>query len=316
MSRKYIRQIINQDFVFPNNGVYEYDVEIIHDINNNSVSGTITNLSTVSASTTGITLSHDWTWAQNGAETFIDASGNLQLFSVHMMTPDELYFKPWRLVDNVVTANTTGTTFSGTNTFTVLPSDFSISGFTSGEFLLEFRFIGHRAIYPVCGSEVITVVPTTPTPTPTVTPTLTVTSTPTPTVTSTSGLTPTPTPTLTSTPTLTLPSGDKSIELRVLDIAGTPQTITMFYDVDGGGNINIPGGTSVTFPITCTVLYTISGLTTGDVVTFGTSSSCAMEGAGGTGCPGFVGSMTTYAYVVDAPSVQTLSLTIDTQTIP
>ena len=109
---------------------------------------------------------------------------------------------------------------------------------------------------------------------------------------------------------------DKSLELRVLDIASTPQTITMFYSINGGGNINIPGGTSVIFPITCTLLYTIPGLTTGDVIIFGTSINCAMEGAGGTSCPGFVGSLTTYSYVVDAPTVQTLSLTIDTQDIP
>jgi hypothetical protein len=162
----------------------------------------------------------------------------------------------------------------------------------------------------------------TPTPTPTSTPTVTPTNTITPSVTPTNTITPSPTstlgltPTPTGTPTPTPSGGEKSIELRVLDIAGTPQTITMFYNVNGGGNINIPGGTSVTFPITCTVLYTISGLTSSDVVVFGTSSACAMEGAGGTGCPGFVGSLTTYSYVVDAPSVQTLSLTIDTQTIP
>jgi hypothetical protein len=139
---------------------------------------------------------------------------------------------------------------------------------------------------------------------------------PTPTPTS---VTPTPTsqtPTPTPTPSVTPAVGDKSLELRVLDIASTPQTITMFYSINGGGNINIPGGTSVIFPITCTLLYTISGLTSADVVIFGTSINCAMEGAGGTGCPGFVGSLTTYSYVVDAPTVQTLSLTIDTQDIP
>jgi len=90
----------------------------------------------------------------------------------------------------------------------------------------------------------------------------------------------------------------------------------MYYNVNGGSNTNIPGGTSVIFPITCTLLYTIPGLTTGDVIIFGTSINCAMEGAGGTGCPGYVGSLTTYSYVVDAPTVQTLSLTIDTQDIP
>ena len=126
---------------------------------------------------------------------------------------------------------------------------------------------------------------------------------------------PPPTSTPTQTPTSTL-AGSKSLELRVLDIASTPQTITMFYNVNGGGNINIPGGTSVIFPITCTLLYTIPGLTSSDIVIFGTSINCAMEGAGGTTCPGFVGSLTTYSYVVDAPTVQTLSLTIDTQDIP
>lgn len=312
MSRKYIRQIINQDFVFPNNGIYEYDVEIIHDINNNSVSGTITNLSTVSASTTGITLSHDWTWAQNGAETFIDASGNLQLFSVHMMTPDELYFKPWRLVDNVVTANTTGTTFSGTNTFTILPSDFSITGFTSGEYLLEFRFIGHRAIYPVCGSEVISVVATTPTPTPTVTATGTATPTPTPTLTSTPGLTPTQTPTPT-----TSSAGSKSLEIYARDVDGTPATLTLFYSKNGGGNINVPGATGTQLPGTCSFIYTITGLTTGDSIEFGTSISCVMTGNGSSSsCPASIGSGITYTYVIDAPSTQQVAITIDSGNIP
>ena len=151
------------------------------------------------------------------------------------------------------------------------------------------------------------------TPTATATPPITQTITPSPT--GTIVLTPTNTPTNTNTPTATL-AGGKSLELRVLDIASTPQTITMFYSINGGSNINIPGGTSVIFPITCSLLYTISGLTSADIVVFGTSISCAMEGAGGTGCPGFVGSLTTYSYVVDAPTVQTLSLTIDTQDIP
>jgi hypothetical protein len=314
MSRKYIRQVINQDFVFPNNGVYEYDVEIIHDINNNSVSGTITNLSTVSASTTGITLSHDWTWAQNGAETFIDASGNLQLFSVHMMTPDELYFKPWRLVDNVVTANTTGTTFSGTNTFTILPSDFSITGFTSGEYLLEFRFIGHRAIYPVCGSEVITVVATTPTPTPTVTSSSTATPTPTPTLTSTAGLTPTPTPT----PTASSGGGGQQLMIYARDVDGTPATLTLFYSKNSGGNINVPGATGTQLPGDCTFIYTISGLTNGDIITVGTSINCVMTGNYGSimTCPSSISSNIDYTYVMDATSIQVISLTIDSGNIP
>jgi hypothetical protein len=307
MSRKYIKQYLDQNFVFPNNDVYEYDTEIVHDINNNSVSGTVLNLTATTISASSIVLTYDWTWAQNGAEIWINPDGTQQLLSVHVLAPGQDYFKPWRLVDVVSTGTTGNTTYSGSDTVTIQPDYLGLTYLPSGQYFIEFRFIGHRAIYPACGSLTLVV----PTPTPTPTPTITSTPTPTPTP----GVTTTPTPTPTMTPTST-PGGEKSIELRVLDIAGTPQTITMFYDVDGGGNINIPGGTSVTFPITCTVLYTISGLTTGDVVTFGTNIACAMEGAGGTGCPGFVGSMTTYAYVVDAPSVQTLSLTIDTQTIP
>jgi hypothetical protein len=307
MSRKYIKQYLDQNFVFPNNDVYEYDTEIVHDINNNSVSGTVLNLTATTITASSIVLTYDWTWSQNGAEIWINPDGTQQLLSVHVLAPGQDYFKPWRLVDVVSTGTTGNTTYSGSDTVTIQPDYLGLTYLPSGQYFIEFRFIGHRAIYPACGSLTLVV----PTPTPTPTPTITSTPTPTPTP----GVTTTPTPTPTMTPTST-PSGEKSIELRVLDIAGTPQTITMFYNVNSGSNINIPGGTSVTFPITCTVLYTISGLTTGDVVTFGTSIDCAMEGAGGTGCPGFVGSMTTYAYVVDAPSVQTLSLTIDTQTIP
>jgi hypothetical protein len=309
MSRKYIKQYLDQNFVFPNNDIYEYDTEIIHDINNNSVSGTVTNLSATTISYSAITITFDWAWSKNGAEPFIDASGNLQLLSVHVLAAGQDYYKPWRLVDDIHTPNLTGTTFSGSNTTVITPSDLGLTTFVSGDYFIEFRFIGHRAIYPACGSLTLSIVAPTPTPTPGVTTTPTPTLTPTQTVTPTPGVTTTPTPTPT-------PDGSKSLELRVLDIASTPQTITMFYNVNSGSNINIPGGTSVTFPITCTLLYTISGLTTGDVITFGTSIDCAMEGAGGTSCPGFVSSMTTYAYVVDAPSVQTLSLTIDTQTIP
>ena len=314
MSRKYISQVDNQNFVFPNNEVSEYDVEIIHDINDNCVSGSVINFSATTITSTGMTISFDYTWNLNGATPFVRNSNAVSVLSLHMMGPSQNYYKPFLCVDRFVFQNIPITSIESGVTpgfsrlsFVVTPSELGLAAFTTGTYYFEIKFVGERCVFPVCFSQSITVTPpptATPTSTPTLTPTPTVTSTPTPTP---SG--PTPTPTLTS-------SGGKSIELRVLDIASTPQTITMFYNVNSGGNINIPGGTSVTFPITCTVLYTISGLTTGDVVTFGTSSSCAMEGAGGTGCPGYVGSMTTYAYVVDAPSVQTLSLTIDTQTIP
>lgn len=258
MGRKYIRQIINQNFVYPNNEVPEYDLEIVHDINDNSVSGTVTNFSAVTATSTGITLSYNYTWAKNGAEPFVSDFGVLNLVSVHMLTPSQSYYKPWRCINVVSSTGTTITTSSGTvNTGVITPAMLGVNIFVSGTYYFEFRFIGHRSIYPICAQ--LSISPT-PVVTPTPTPTGTVTPTPTPTPTPGD---PTPTPTVTPTPT---PDGSKSIELRVLDIASTPQTITMFYNVNGGSNINIPGGTSVTFPITCTVLYTITGLTSSDVV--------------------------------------------------
>jgi hypothetical protein len=141
----------------------------------------------------------------------------------------------------------------------------------------------------------------TPTPTPTGPP-------PTPTL-------PPPTPTLpppTVTPTPT-PTGSKSLELRARDVASVPETITMFYSVNSSGNINLPGGTGTIFPTICTLIYTITGLTTGDVVTFGTSTACLMNGNGSSStCPFSSGSATTFTYVIDAPSTQQVSLTIDT----
>jgi len=50
MPIKYIKQIINQDFVYPNNEVSEYDQEIVHDLNENSVSGTVVTLTATTAS--------------------------------------------------------------------------------------------------------------------------------------------------------------------------------------------------------------------------------------------------------------------------
>jgi hypothetical protein len=103
------------------------------------------------------------------------------------MVEGQDYFKPWRLVDYVETGSTGSTTASGSNTVLITPSQMGISSFDNGTYYFEFRFIGHRAIYPVCQSIAIGTLPT-PTPTPTPTP---VTPTPTPT-----GPTPTPTPSL------------------------------------------------------------------------------------------------------------------------
>jgi hypothetical protein len=187
MSRKYIREIINQNFVYPNNEVSEYDLDnLVHDINDNCVSGSVSNLSATTVSSTGITIQFSYTWSSNGAEKWVDNAGNLQLISVHTNDPSQLYLKPWRCIGNVSTGTTGNTSYSGTTSMTFTPSDLGVSSFDSGVMYFEFRMIGHRCVVPICDSLSINI----PTPTPTPTPTATATPTPTPTPTA----TPTPTP--------------------------------------------------------------------------------------------------------------------------
>jgi hypothetical protein len=313
MSRKYISELLSYDFVYPNNTVSEYDLEIVHDINNNSVNGTVNSFSATTVTTTGITFSLNYTWNLNNAEPWIRNSNQLGILSVHMLTPDQDYFKPWRVIQSQANATITTTTFTATTTFSVTPAQMGVASFIDGTYYFEVRFIGHRAIYPVCLS--LNLNPTVViTPTPTVTGTLT----PTPTPSSTGPTaTPTPSPTMTGTLTPTPTVGSKSLEVRARDVASTPSSITMFYSVNGGGNINLPGGTGTIFPVSCTLLYTIPSLTTGDIIVFGTSISCVMDGNGASStCPSSSSSMTTYTYVMDAPTTQQVSLTIDTDTIP
>jgi hypothetical protein len=186
---KYIPQINNENFVFPNYELAEYDVDIIHSLNEESVSGTITNFTGTSITSTGATFTHDWSWSRNGADVVIANNGNINLLSVHVLAPGQNYFKPWRCVDLVNSGTTTGSTYSGTNTITITPSQMGLTSFSNGTFYFEFRFIGEKAIYPLCQSYVASSLPT-PTPTPTMTPT------PTP-------VSPTPTPTPTPTGTFT-----------------------------------------------------------------------------------------------------------------
>jgi hypothetical protein len=185
MSKKYIGQIIKPDFVYPNNNLEQYDIEIVHDINNNSVSGTVSGFTASSSSSTGLTITFDYTWALNGAEPFVMDDGLTSVLSVHMMEPSLTYFKPWRMVYSDSTYQSV--TESGTLTFVVTPSMMGVSSFTSGNYYFEIRMLGTRATYPI--NKTLTLSIAGPTPTPTVTPTLTTTPTSTP------GLSPTPTPT-------------------------------------------------------------------------------------------------------------------------
>jgi hypothetical protein len=189
MSKSYIPQINNQNFIYPNNDLAEYDINIIHDVNNNTVSGTINSFSATTVTATGMTFQVNYTWNLNGAESFINIGGTINTLSAHMMAAGQTYFKPWRCI-GLSTATTGTTTQTSTAVYSVTPASLGLSTFVYGTYYFEFRFIGSKSIYPVCYTYVAS---TLPTPTPTPTPTSTATPTPTPTITS----TPTPTPTTT-----------------------------------------------------------------------------------------------------------------------
>lgn len=199
MSNRYINQQTYNNFVYPNNNVNQYDVEIIHEINNNSVSGTVTNFSATTINATGITVSFNYTWSKNGAEPYIKSNDSLEFMSVHLMGPTQNYFKPWRCVASNASIDNTITGATGTRTIDLLPSDLGLTVFTTGDYQFEIRMIGKRAVYPIC--QTLTVTVPNPTPTPTPTPTLT------PTPTATPGATPTNTPTPTPTPASIYKSG-------------------------------------------------------------------------------------------------------------
>ena len=327
--RKYIKELLSYNFVYPNNTVPEYDLEIVHDINDNSVSGTTATFTGILNSSTGITISMTGTWSLNNAEPYINQSGDINILSVHMMDKSKNYFRPWSLVFNKSVATGT-TTYSYNETFNVTPSMVGVSTFTTGTYYFEVRMIGHRAVFPICVTIPIDVLPT---PTPTNTPSHTPTSTPTPTPSSTIGITTTPTstptptpttggvtqtPTPTPTPTPTSGGGTESLMIYARDVDPTRAVLTMFYKVNSGGNINIPGATGTQIPAECTFIYTITGLTNGDVITVGTSIDCVMTGADGIfmTCPSSISSNVTYVYVMDAPLTQVISLTIDSGNIP
>lgn len=155
---KYISQINNQNFVYPNNDLAEYDVDIIHTINNTSVSGIVTSISATTVSSSSITIRHTNTWYRNGAEVFIRPVNALQLYSLHVLAPNQLYYKPWRIIDSNSTLSTGVTTFTTTNRIITFTASFlGLTTFVSGVYNFEFRFIGATSIFPVCTSLSITI---------------------------------------------------------------------------------------------------------------------------------------------------------------
>jgi hypothetical protein len=156
MGIRYIGQVDNQNFVFPNNELAEYGDYIVHQINDISISGTVSNFIGTSITSTGMTFTHDFTWSSNGGERFVNDAGNLMVLSVHMMAAGQTYYKPWRLVDNFQSVFSNQTTITSSNTITVTPSMVGLTTFVNGTSYFEFRFIGKRAIYPVCQTYIVT----------------------------------------------------------------------------------------------------------------------------------------------------------------
>jgi hypothetical protein len=151
MANKYIGQVNNQNFVYPNYDLAEYDIDVIQNINDNSVSGTVSNfVVSGTARTTGITFTHDWTWARNGADVYISPVNTIHLLSVHMLAGGQTYYKPWRCVDIVTNGTTGSSTYSGLNTVFVTPSQMGMASFSSGIYYFEIRMIGLKSIYPIC----------------------------------------------------------------------------------------------------------------------------------------------------------------------
>jgi hypothetical protein len=194
--RKYVAQQTYDNFVYPNNNVAVYDNDgIVQNIPTSGITGTVSGFTASKVGTT-ITVSFNYTWTRNGSDVFRTNSDRINLFSVHMMTPDKTYYKPWRLFDVKYVTGTTQNTYAGSYTASVTQAEFGET-YGSGVYSFEIRFIGGLNTYVVCQTASII--------NPTNTPTPTRTQTPTPTLTTTPGLSPTPTPTPTLSASAPLP---------------------------------------------------------------------------------------------------------------
>ena len=238
MKLQYIKQIDNQNFLYPNNTLAEYDVNIIHELLENPPLATTT-VPTLTSNAGNIDVSVDYTWDLNGAEPFIDNYNKLNMIYVTFQTPDRPYFTNWMNVYIVQTDDITTTSTGGTLNFTITPQMVGQTSFsTNGYYSITFQGISRRALnggsgwYYYFG-------PTPPTPTPTSTPSIT------PTPTNTPGLPPsTPTPTPSATPT----GGDcTATSWRILNTTGS-SVIWSGFDCNGNsvGGVVYNGQTIVT----------------------------------------------------------------------
>ena len=151
-NRRYIPQTPNNDFIYPNNDRVEYDVTISHPVNDNCPTGSVSGLTlTVNSGGTSLDIDYDYTFDQNGSIPFYRGSGNHGYISVHMMTPDQDYLKPWRMVDSI-SSSTPADTYSGSRSITVSASDFGVSDFPGGTYTFEFRLISEDCVTVICDS--------------------------------------------------------------------------------------------------------------------------------------------------------------------
>ena len=153
---KYISQQNNQNFVYPNYNLAEYDVDIIHNINVNGVTGTL-NSSSATGTSANLSLTINATWTKNNADVFVTSGSTLQLWSVHCMTPSKQYYKPWRIVGYANTGATTITTYTASQTITITPAMMGVASFATGTYYFEIRFIGGTSVYPISFSIPITI---------------------------------------------------------------------------------------------------------------------------------------------------------------
>jgi hypothetical protein len=171
MSKRYIPQTPNNDFVYPNNDRFEYDEEIVHEINNNVVSGSITNLA-LSRNGSLLQLQYTIVYDRNGSEPFVSVNDFQQFVSVHVLAPNQDYFKPWRIIDSRAQYIGPPLTYTYTDNYSQSISvnrDASwvgLSEWPEGEYVFEFRIHGLKQSLIICDTAQLGAIPT-PTPTPT-----------------------------------------------------------------------------------------------------------------------------------------------------
>lgn len=186
MSRKYIGQVNTTNFVFPNNVLAEYDQEIIHDLDPQPIEITTFTVNSVTGTTNALTVNFDYGIDFNGAEKFLsdDSAGFANIFTIHMLAPNQQYYKPWRTVN--FNENVSGNElYTGASQSFVISSTnmgLGLSGFTNGTYVFEFRAIGKKQVVVKTVSITVSTLPV-PTPTPSPTPEITSTPAPTPTAT-------------------------------------------------------------------------------------------------------------------------------------